>query len=238
MAYACKVKTYIVQILNILPDCLMKIFFLMFALTTGFILKVNNNISLIGESLCLVSFSRLKAPRLSVSVSVSLQFWLLISLGLGLVRLFIFPEVSGLVSSQNIEKLKNLLRSRHVLVSVSRLKARDSRSRPGLGSLLIFKKSRSRTRPFVIFSRSLVLGLVAKYWSRRSVHWWTPHYPHPTPHIPLFPKAQARRDKCSPSSPSWPSLPTTLTVVTIHLVEDLPHSAPWTAISTHTPYYL
>ena len=60
--------------------------------------------------------------------------------------------------------LKNLLTSRHVLVLVL-----DSQTRPGLIPLLIIKKSQSWTRPFVNFSRSLVLGLVAKYWSRRSV---------------------------------------------------------------------
>ena len=72
-------------------------------------------------------------------VSVLLQFWSLISLSLGLVHLFIFTRVSGLVSSQNIGNLGNLLRSRHVLVSVSRLKAWDSRSRPGLVPHLIIK---------------------------------------------------------------------------------------------------
>ena len=49
-------------------------------------------------------------------VSVSLQFWLLIGLGLCLVCLFVFPK-------------ENLLRSHHVLVSISRLKAQNSCSR-------------------------------------------------------------------------------------------------------------
>ena len=49
-------------------------------------------------------------------VSVLLHFWLLISQGLGLVRLLIFPEVSGLVLSKIIGNWINLLRSRHVLV--------------------------------------------------------------------------------------------------------------------------
>jgi hypothetical protein len=102
-------------------------------------------------------------------VSVSLQFWILISLGLGLVYLFIFLGLSGLVSSQNIGNLENLLRSRQVLVSVLRLKVWDSQSRPGLVPPFIIKNSRSQTRPFVNCTRSLVLGLVAKYWSRHSV---------------------------------------------------------------------
>ena len=74
-------------------------------------------------------------------VLVSLQFWLLISLVFGITFLFIFPKVSGLVTSQNIQNLEHLLRSRHILILVSRLKARDSRSRPGLVPLLIIKTS-------------------------------------------------------------------------------------------------
>jgi hypothetical protein len=84
-------------------------------------------------------------------VSVSLQSRFLNSLGLGLVFLLIFPEVLGLVSFKNIGNLRTLLRYHRVLVSVSRLKARDSRSRLGRVPLLIFKKSRSRTRPFFNF---------------------------------------------------------------------------------------
>jgi hypothetical protein len=83
--------------------------------------------------------------------------------------LFIFQQVSGLVSSQKIENLEKLLRSRPVFILVSRLKARDSRSRLGLVPLLIIKKSQSRTRPFVYFPRTLGLGLVTKYWPRPSL---------------------------------------------------------------------
>jgi hypothetical protein len=83
--------------------------------------------------------------------------------------MLIFQEVSFLVSSQNIGNLENLLRSRPGLISVSRLKVRDSRSRPGLVPILNIKKSWSQTHPFVNFSRSLVLGLVTKYWSHHSL---------------------------------------------------------------------
>ena len=79
----------------------------------------------IGETLCLVS--------------ISLQFWLCISLGLGLVCLFIFQEVLGLVLCQKNGNLKNLLRSCHVLVSVFRLKSREYRSLPGLSPILNIK---------------------------------------------------------------------------------------------------
>ena len=88
--------------------------------------------------------------------------------------MFIFTEVSALVLSQNIGNLTNLLRSHHVLVSVLRLKAQDSRSRPGLVRLLVIKKSQSWTCPFVNFSRNLILGLVTKYWSSISFSFFKP----------------------------------------------------------------
>jgi hypothetical protein len=102
------------------------------------------------------------------------------------------------LSSENIGNLENLLRSRHVLISVSRLKALDSRSCPGLVQLLIIKKS--WYRPFVNFSRGLVLGLVAKCWSCPSLAWAPIHknirIPLPIPsHYAIFGKTKGRFSK-------------------------------------------
>ena len=62
----------------------------------------------------------------------------------GVFCLFVFPEVLSLLSSQNIGNLENLLRSRHILVKVSRLKARDSQHSKSFGlrvvHLLIFQE--------------------------------------------------------------------------------------------------
>ena len=99
------------------------------------------------------SWSRLglkpNAPRLSVSTrSCSYFDWDSRSQ----TRLFVFLSTSlGLVLSQNIGTLEILFRSRNILVSVSRVKARDSQSRPGLLQHLIIKKSWSQTCSLVNF---------------------------------------------------------------------------------------
>ena len=93
-------------------------------------------------------------------VSVTIQFWLLTSLGLGFVHLIIFPKVSGLVSSLNI-----------VLISVLRLSVSlqiwfSKSLRLGLVRLLIFQE--------VSFSVSFQNICLADQWlvtPSKMIHW-------------------------------------------------------------------
>jgi hypothetical protein len=142
--------------------------YLMWFLTTLLDVRPETIVPLIQGRTRLSVLSRFQDLRHQDSRSrlVSLQFWWWKSLGFGHLCLFILQQVSGMVSSKNIGNLEYLLGSRLVLFSASRLSV-SSRSR----STFDYQKSQSWTRPFVNFSRSLVLSRVAKYWSRPSLPW-------------------------------------------------------------------
>ena len=124
---------------------------------------------LIGETLGLVSVSRPKTLRFSV-LSRSCFILIIDKSPSCTCPFLIIPEVLSMVLSQNIGNLTNLLRSCHVLALVLRLKARESRSSPGLVPLLILKKSQSWTFHSLLFQEVLFsvssqnIGLADQCW--------------------------------------------------------------------------